>query len=291
MFERTVVNVGGKALEAWSEASLLSRVLTTTGCVLGAAWAWGICAMAGLPAMPGYDASLFFQPAPVIAIFAVAVVVLGATFLGSAVAGRVRFEAGLLSAAVALMVMSSWFGTMRVAVTSVASPMSLLNLAIETTLLFIFLLAGVALIRALRATGLVRPSDASQTRESSSSHNNLFATFTHVVVMIVLMQILMATDQKAQAIFSVGGSSLVAGIAAQWLFPTRRVFFLWIAPLIVAWIGYLFESISPSGSWQIGVISQPLARAIPLDYAGAGVAGAILAFWSTDESGEPSTSA
>jgi hypothetical protein len=36
--------------------------------------------------------------------------------------------------------------------------------------------------------------------------------------------------------------------------------------------------VSP-GDWQIGQAGVPLARALPLDYASAGPAGAILGYW------------
>ena len=44
------------------------------------------------------------------------------------------------------------------------------------------------------------------------------------------------------------------------------------APMIVAVIGYFFAHGSP-GAWSIGDVSQPLARALPLDYASAGTIG------------------
>jgi hypothetical protein len=96
------------------------------------------------------------------------------------------------------------------------------------------------------------------------------------------MSLLSRTDAKLQTLASVGISSLLAAIGAQYFSPVNASPWLWAGPFIVAVIGYLSSYFSPAG-FETGRVSgyfAALARPLPLDYASSGVAGALLGYWS-----------
>jgi len=285
MAERAVAM---KALDAWSEASLLSRLLITSAGAVSVALTWGLARMFGVPGMPASDVSILGQSALFPSLVGVLLMVMASTVVGTLIAGRIRSEAGVFCGAIALAILSTWFGTMRQAFFYFTSPANVMTLLFELCFLFALLVGAAALSRAMRNAGIARPRIHAEL-PLKWTQANLLATLTHVVVMIILLQLLAATDRKAQAWVSALVASFVGGVAAQSMFPTTKAFFLWIAPLIVGCVAYGYEMISPSGAWTTGVIEHPFARLIPLDYAGPGVAGAILAFWASGEVAPAST--
>jgi hypothetical protein len=111
----------------------------------------------------------------------------------------------------------------------------------------------------------------------------LLALVTQAVVMSLVMVVLVQTDKKAQVLVSVAVASYVGTLVAHSLFPTRPSVWYWGGPLVVGVVGYLM-AYTGSKNWMIGEIggyAPQLGRALPLDYASAGTAGAILAYWAS----------
>jgi hypothetical protein len=100
--------------------------------------------------------------------------------------------------------------------------------------------------------------------------------------MTIVMLILAQSETKKQAIIAVAAASYLGAIAAHYTFPVRNGLWLALAPLPVGLIGYLLEYSKPS-LLAIGMASQPLATALPLDYAAAGIFGGILGHWMSQK--------
>ena len=80
-------------------------------------------------------------------------------------------------------------------------------------------------------------------------------------------------------VLSVGIAAFTATALAGEAFDSKRMdFWYFTGPTIVAIVGYLLAFFDPDGI-RMGYIDQPLARALPLDYASAGYAGAVLGSW------------
>jgi hypothetical protein len=97
------------------------------------------------------------------------------------------------------------------------------------------------------------------------------------------MLVFVETDKKAQVIVSVAVAAYLGTLVAHGLFPTRPSVWYWGGPLVVGVAGYLMGYVG-SRDWMIGEVggyAPALARPLPLDYAGAGTAGAILAYWTS----------
>jgi hypothetical protein len=90
---------------------------------------------------------------------------------------------------------------------------------------------------------------------------------------------LLATDDKKQAIGGVAVAAFLGSMAASLAVPAPIGTWLFGAPLVVGLVGYLDAwYMTPRGA-SLGAHLPTLLNASPLDYAGAGTAGAILGRW------------
>jgi hypothetical protein len=112
-------------------------------------------------------------------------------------------------------------------------------------------------------------------------HQKAMALSAQLVVTTVLMLLLAQSDQKKQALASVGVASFIGTVAAYFAAPTQPSVWYWIGPIIVGVVGYLATMVTPSGL-EVGDPRGPLAnlaRPLPLDYASVGTAASILGYW------------
>jgi hypothetical protein len=259
----------------------INRTLLLCGFVGSLLVFWFGCEWFDIPVERGFDVSLLHQPSAVIVMVVIAALLGVATMLSTLIAGRVRADAGLFCAALGMMVVSLRGGRIFYTLAG-ARPSVFTSLAVEIVLLFAAMLAAWLLVRKAADVGLTRGDDPDFQRDEELSFDQKFlATATHACAMIVLMSILCRTDQKVQALASVGVSSLLASMVATMVAPTTPGVWYWMSPLAVGLLGYVWASFSPQG---LG-LGQPagyfamLARPLPLDYASTGVAGAMLGYW------------
>jgi hypothetical protein len=93
-----------------------------------------------------------------------------------------------------------------------------------------------------------------------------------VIVGVLLVLLLMQSDQRGQILFSLFAGFTVAALAAQHVFPTRAMFVAWLMPIATAVVFYLLAVLIP------GEI-RPQFEALPIDWITAGCSGALLGFW------------
>lgn len=261
----------------WRSEGISAR--TALGVAAGAACVlFAVAAQVfGFPILPGFDGSILAQPSPVVCLLVIAVVLVAATLIGTIIAGGVHFEAGLFSAAFGLIVLSLRCGNIQsVLFESGGSQIVYVRLMVELLILSGFLLALWFLLRRLVSAG--RPAG------SVNLVNNLTATIAQTVATAVFITVLCQTEAKNQCLASVGIASLLGSMLAYKYNPTRPSLWFWIGPLIAGFIGYALASLGQDSNLNIGIPSgtfAALARPLPLDYAGGGVAGAILGYWMT----------
>jgi len=237
-----------------------------------------------LPILPGFDGSVLAQPAPVVVLFLIAVMLAVAALVGTIIARAVHFEAGLFSAAIGMMVISLRCGTIQsVLFEADGSQMVYLRLIFELAILGGFLYGIWYLLCRFDGSGRRAPGD-------SNILNNLTATVSQTVVTAVFIMVLCQSEAKNQCLASVGLGSLFGSMVAYKYSPTRPSIWYWIGPLLAGAIGYALASLGQDANLEIGLPTgtfAALARPLPLDYASVGVAGAILGYWMmTNKEGE-----
>lgn len=90
-----------------------SRILVLLAAAACFSLFWGAATMAGFPHYPGFAASVLQGSGGVALLVIAAAILAAATVLGALIAGRVRFDAGLLAAAAGLSAWSMRGGGVR----------------------------------------------------------------------------------------------------------------------------------------------------------------------------------
>ena len=171
---------------------------------------------------------------------------------------------------------------LRAAASHFTSPAPFLAMAGELILLYIFLAGAWMGLRALCRAGWFE-DDNQRDGVDNSDHTAVQkwgALATQILVMAFVVMILCATDSKKQALLAVFMGAVAGAMAAHAFFAVQPSVWYWAGPLAVGVAGYVmayFNSGVPP--WQTGIIAISPARALPLDYASAGPAGAILGYW------------
>jgi hypothetical protein len=264
-----------------------ARFLLTVASTASFALCWFAGAAFGIPAYTKFDVSLLNQPSPAIALFITLVLTVACALIGSAIAGTVRFEAGLATAAIGLLALTMRGGPMRYTLFYGTGPQVFLTLTAELMILYAILGIGWGVVWLLRNNGWLRddPFRDGVADVNEPMSQKLSALATQAIVMALIMMLLCKTDRKPQVLASVFLGSFLATLAAHSLFPARPSMWYWVGPLIVGVVGYLMAFSGSSNTWIIGWIggkfAPELARPLPLDYVGAGPAGAIIGYWTS----------
>lgn len=258
----------------------LNRIRLAIAFALSFAMFWYVGKWFDIPVHRGFNASLMAQPSFVGSILFVAITALISIVLCTIIAGNVRRDAGLFCTALGMMALSIRGGPMRYTLFD-AKGSVFIGLAFELLVLFAIFGVGWILVLKLLAFGLAKKDDPHFAPHDEDLGQKLIATGIQAVATLAMMSILCRTDQKAQALASIGVASMVGSIVAVMVAPTRPSVWYWPGPLLVGLLGYLWASMN-ANAMSLG---QPagyfaaLARALPIDYASTGIAGAMLGYW------------
>lgn len=236
-----------------------------------------------IPPYAGHTASLLQQNSPIVALLMTAVMLALCVLIGTLIGGPVRADAGLMAGAFGLIALSYRGWPMKYVLFGAAGPSVYLLLALESALLLAMLILAWWIIRRQLLRGAAGAADPvlSPDTEDDTLNQRLLACAMQTVIMILTMLVLARSDAKLQALASAGVAAWLGTVGAYVLFPVRPSIWYWIGPGLVAIVGYVFAWFGASDEWRIGVAAGPLARALPLDYLGAGVVGALLGYWTS----------
>jgi hypothetical protein len=261
--------------------STRNRFLLLVGTIFCSAIYWWFAQSFHFPL--SRSASLMQQPAIAPLLVTLAVVFFAATLVGIAVAGTVRFDAGIFCACLALATLSLRGGEMHDVLFQASDKNVFWMLAVEAALLGLIIWCGWQLQWVFFRKGWLKEDsdrDGVIVAEDEMDQKAL-ALAAQIVVTTVLLLLLAQTDQKRQVLAAVGVSSFIGTIAAYFAAPTQPSVWYWIGPIIIAVLGYLATMVAPGGL-EIGDPRGPLAnlaRPLPIDYASVGTAGSILGYW------------
>ncbi len=258
----------------------LNRILLAIASAISFAMFWFVGSWFNIPVNRGFNASLLTQPSAVSSMLVIALAILVSVVICTLVAGSVRADAGLFCTALGLMAMSIRGGPMRYTLFDAKSSV-FYTLAIELLLLFAVFGIGWLIVLRMRDIGFGRKDDRDFKPNDEDFGQKIIATAIQAVATLALVSILCRTDQKAQALASVGVASMIGSIVAVMVAPTRPSIWYWPGPLLVGLLGYSWASFNPQNLpiGQSAGYFAALARALPLDYASAGIGGAMLGYW------------
>jgi hypothetical protein len=259
------------------------KALLFAGAFIAAMLTWWLSRAVHVPGYPGFSGSLLGQPSPLMAMVVAYLVAGIGACVGALLCSRVRYDAPLFCAAVALSVLSFRGGTMRNVLLSATGRGAFLRLAIEVVLLF-----GVVLIARLIQASLVgRLLQGEEHYDHLAVHpaspaDGVRATGMGVMIMAAVCLIVVQADDKAQAMIAVGAGAMLAATFARRMVPVGPVTWFAAIPIVTGAIGYVGTyALDPTG-WSLGQcrgMLAPLARPLPLDYASVGIACAVWGYW------------
>ena len=267
-----------------------NRLLLTIAATLACLLFWFAGQWFHIPEHPGFEMSLAVQPSPAMDLALTGIVLCAATAVGTAVAGTIRFDAGLFAGAIGLAALSSRGGPMRYVTQSAAGRGVFLGMAIE--ILVLGALLGLAwfglwlLYRRGRLAGdALRDGLVDQPHATGE---RVFALLVQSAVTAALVLLLAQTDEKKQVLAAVCIASFCATLVAYAVSPVRPSVWYWAGPIVVGAFGYLIAYFTYAGTppvmWKNGAgggALAALARPLPLDYASLGTAGAIAGYWTS----------
>jgi hypothetical protein len=267
----------------WTSYSTRDRTLLTVGAVISYVIFVLVGRMFDIPQLPKYQADLLGQPSPIIVLIVVLVTLLACVLIGSLVAGIVHFESGLFCGCIGMLALSTRGGAMRDVLMYAGGPGVYVRLMAELVMLAGCIGVGWYGLMVLRDMELLRGEPLREDDPDALPAQGAMALGATVIIMIFLMILLAQTDKKAQAIWAVIFSSMLATMGSHSLFPARPSIWFWTAPLIVGVIGYAFAwAGGPAGvGGDVGGMLPALARPLPVDYACAGTAGALYGYWTS----------
>lgn len=238
----------------------------------------------GFFAEPGFNASILRDPNSIVCMIIAVVWIL---LLGSVLtlAGvRIRPDAGLFATAVGLLALRRDGGMARDTYLAHPAGSTFQLMAAELLILGLALGAVFFLTRRLVAKKiLIDDADLDGIRPDREPLGQRFlAIATHALVMTVLLLLTLRSDERMQVTGMVAVAALLASMSTVRFIPATPSVFFWAGPIVVGVFGYLISSALGTANLAIGDVSGyfgALGRAMPLDYASAGVAGAIYGYW------------
>ena len=240
---------------------------------------WIVAGWLNLPAWRGFNASLMGQPSVLTSILgAIIIAGIGAS-VSAVVLGRIHYEAPILGGACALGAISLRGGGVQYALFA-GGTSAFWQMTIESALLGAIVLALSPLSRFLLDRRLLHEQfGVEPSKESFDQH--LLGTATHVAMMLVLLRFLLVTTDKAQVLVCVFIAALLGSLVAHRFVPARPAAWFIASPILASIAAQILAGLGSDrvALGEPGGYFAPLARALPLDYASAGVAGALIGYW------------
>lgn len=260
--------------QSWMMQTVLMRLVIWGSAAVALVVFWFAGEWFGIPYVRGYAASLL-QGSAVANVIVVAVIYLAIVAAAGALLGRVRPGIGVFAAAFGLAAISLRGGTVSDLLRDHGASAAYGMMLGETVLL-----AVVAMLGMMAARFLAPPPPLAEVNDQTPQiTDKLLSVGLQTAVTIVLMLVLGQSDAKGQALAAVGAASMVATLIADNMLPVGFTPFAVIAPFIAALAGYLW-AMTTGGDTDP---ANALATALPLDYAGFGVAGTMLAHWMSQQ--------
>src|SRR5688572_11703730 len=107
---------------------------------------WGLTRAMHVPAVPKYSPSVLSQASPAVAVLAAVAVVAVCAAVGTVIAGRAHYDAGILAAGIGLTTLSIRSGPMGAALRGAQGPAIYVALAAEVLMLWGLLLLAWAVL-------------------------------------------------------------------------------------------------------------------------------------------------
>jgi hypothetical protein len=115
-----------------------------------------------------------------------------------------------------------------------------------------------------------------------SPASTIGAIVVQIVIMGLFVWLLSPTDVKKQVSIAVLVGAFAGTSLGEYISPNRKApCWYWVGPFVVGAVGFLMAYFNAT-DWTVGSAQGSLAglaRPIPLDYAGAGMIGALLGYW------------
>jgi hypothetical protein len=269
-----------------------SKALLALGIAVSAVCFWFVGRLFHVPRYAGFSGSLLAEPGWLVGLIVVSVTLLVAVLLATLIAGTIRFDAGLFCAAAGMVALSGRGGRMGdvlrgSAATTAGTPTVFVVLAVELVVLYAIVSIAWSVLWGLHKNGYLK-ADEFRDGVEDTDEPSIFkasALAMQIGVMTLVLLLLGQTDAKVQAVAAVSVSSFAGACAGYYLYPISPSPWLWIGPLFVGTAGYVlayFGLGAGDDAWRSGQLAHalaPLARPLPLDYATAGPAAAILGYW------------
>ena len=255
----------------------------------------------GLPYQFKHSGSLLAQDGfgrSIAGLIGAAVLLPGCALLADAVLRRRWSLAGLAVACAGLTAWSIRGGPMHAIIFYAASKEIFFRLAIENLILggivaaLWNLLWKRAFSQTLDAAPITPPAKSSPKAKAKSEEKPSLAmalVAQAVTMAAVLLILLNHGDAKKQVIASVFIAGLAGTAIAESYFADRMTSrWYWLGPIVVGCAGY-FIAFLAFPNWAGGnrllesVSFAALARPLPLDYAGAGMFGALMGYWLAEK--------
>ncbi|HSI35079.1 MAG TPA: hypothetical protein VK986_15985 [Tepidisphaeraceae bacterium] len=277
--------------QRWAAVPMRVQSMFLAGLGASVAIFWIGSRMLGVPAFPGFGGSLLSEPGGMIGLLLTGAGLVLCTLVGTGLAGWLRFDAGLWCAAGGMAVLSWRAGTVGDVLRS-AGPAGgtfvLVVMGLELAVLFALVGLAWAFLWLMHRQGWIESEELEDDVEEAlePTWEKWAALGLTAAIMTVLMMLLGQGDSKVQAQFAVGVAALVSTCVACWLYPVGPSAWFWCAPLVVGLLGYVGAYVATpadGAAWKTGHLTAalaPLARALPLDYATAGVVGSLLGYWT-----------
>jgi len=270
------------------------------GCIVASfALFWWAGSLLKIPRYRGFDASLFRQDGMgrvVIALLALVVLVFGVTVVAEIIARRFWLFAGPLAALVGLSAWSFRGGRSYFSFLS-GTPAS------PATGAF-FLLAGECLFYGLMLAALwlfvfrvFHVPDGPKERPFTliPDMDAILVILTQAAFTAIGVIVLVPSVDKHQAVLGLAAASAIASGLTRYFHDSKTPnHWIWLAPVLVGVAGYLINGFGSNAelaaeTGRLRGVFAALARPLPLDYATAGVVGALIGLAMTTHDWEVAT--